>query len=172
MNAIVGNIVNEDDLPALEDPDLIVRREKAKEKSRMAKVNFMSGQVIDEIVSKVTARSAVERILSMVLERSAWRIRILEVWKILEGDRGLQKVIMKKIQRQEQLRLEEEKENRIVKQSMAKRNWEIKYQSRQVEEEMVGLASMLSCMSIVELEPWKDVCASMVEVEEIECVLN
>ena len=37
---------NEEDMPTLEDPEVILRREKAKELSRVAKIEFVCRQIL------------------------------------------------------------------------------------------------------------------------------
>ena len=63
----------------------------------------------------------------MVLDQSVWRIRILEVWSLLEEDKSLQAVVLKKIQRQEKEKREEieamAREERLGRRIVAKRKW-------------------------------------------------
>ena len=98
---IDDQVIDDTDWPELEDPTSIIRKEIAKEKSRKSRIFFMCRNIIEEITERVEARSEANRIVDLVIERSVWRIRIAEVWKLLEDDINLQEVIQKKILRQE-----------------------------------------------------------------------
>ena len=92
---------DEDDWPEMDTPETIVRKEVAKEKSMRCKVKFMCGGVLEEVIGLVQARSEATKIMNKIIDRSYWRIKISEAWRMLENDRELQCIIVKKIKRQE-----------------------------------------------------------------------
>ena len=89
--------IDDTDWPELEDPDRIMRKELAKEKSRRSKVFFMCRGIVEEIANSIGAKSEASKIVDMILNRSVLRIRKSEVWSLLEDDNDLQTVILKKI---------------------------------------------------------------------------
>ena len=162
--------IDDTDWPEVEDPIKIMRIEMAKEKSRRSKISFMCKGIIDEMVNSVEARSEVNKIVDMVLDRSVWRIRIFEVWSLLEEDKNLQAVVMKKILRQEKEKREEmeamARDERIGRRVVAKRKW----WARQTEKEMVNLEEMMTCLTVCSREPEKHVQVVEMEWSETELV--
>ena len=146
----------------MEDPTSVIRKEIAKEKSRKSKIFFVCRSIIKEITERVEARSEANRIVDMVIERSVWRIRIAEVWKLLEDDIHLQAVIQKKILRQERDVRETmeaiEKDDRLERRVVAKRKWVVKHSEKQLNtlEEMMACLTMCSKEMEVEME-WNEV---------------
>ena len=69
----------------------------AKEKSRRSTVFFMCRGIVEGIANSIGANSEASKMVDMILDRSVWRIRISEVWSLLEDDNDLQTVILKKI---------------------------------------------------------------------------
>ena len=92
---------DEEDWPEMDQPEDIIRKETAKAKSMAFKIGHMCRGIVEELVDGVSSNSAAGMILESVLRRSWWRIRLTEVWRLLEDDRNLQKAILKKIERQE-----------------------------------------------------------------------
>lgn len=137
--------------------------------SRVAKIEFVCRQILGEVIGGTMATSAVGKVLDLVMQRSFWRIQVAEIWRRLEDDKELQDAIVKKVQRQEKCMTDQHKEGRLRKQSVTKNTWIRKHQDRQMEENMIGLASMMSGMRVAGLEPWRKTQIDT-EVEELEVV--
>ena len=123
--------IDDADWPEVEEPAAVMRRERAKEKSRKAKVWFLCRNVVESVVDQLTARSVVNRMLDRVIDRSVWRLRIGEVWKLVEEDKELQSVILKKVRRQEREVTEAvERSDRLERKLVTKDRWRTGYMER------------------------------------------
>ena len=100
----------------------------------------MCRSMIEQITEKVEARSEANRMLDLVMERSVWRIRIAEVWKVRETVEAI------------------EKDDRLERRVVAKRKWVVKHSEKQLNtlEEMMACLTMCSKEMEVEMD-WNEV---------------
>ena len=137
--------IDDADWPEVEEPATVMRREVAKEKSRKSKVMFLCRNVVESVVDQINARSVVSRMLEQVMDRSVWRIRIGEVWRLLEEDKELQSVILKKVRRQEREVTEAvERSDRLERKLVAKDRWRTGYMERQMD----NLEELMACLTV------------------------
>ena len=90
-----------DDGPALDEPEDIIQREIAREKSRMWRVKYSCKQIVNALVENVMARSLADYVMAVVVNRAFLRIKISMAWGMLENDNELQDIMKKKMFRQE-----------------------------------------------------------------------
>ena len=83
------------DAPEMVDTDTIIRKEQAKMKQVQWMMKHDISTIMKELVDGVVARSAVDKVIEEVIYRSQWRVRINQVWRMLEDDCPLQEVVKK-----------------------------------------------------------------------------
>ena len=107
--------------------EILVRREVAKENSLRCKIKFIYESLTEEVIGREQARSEANKIMNRIVDRSYWRIKISEAWRMLEQDQELQSIIVKKIRRQEidgaEAVEDMEKQDRLERRKEAKTRW-------------------------------------------------
>ena len=125
-----------------------MKGERAKEKQSQCLIRVITRSLLGDLVAGVSARAAVDGILDVVMERCIWRLRINEVWGLLEHSQELQEVVRKKMWRQEKEMVDlvesVEKEERLERKTVAQVHW----RERQDARVMVKLEDMMECLTV------------------------